>query len=748
MNSENFIKIISTFADNPLNVQYTKGEFIAEIRGEVISAQLRVINDNLFVFENSEKTEAKLWIKNRIAELPLLAERIIDYIPYCENFVDSSGRFLGNDNIKDEGDDVDSCINTLTQKLQTDIPDVTNVMYLTSDAGDGKTTIINQLAVNQAKKFKKRESNWLLVPIPLGGRPFLRFDDIVVASLVNTLRFRYLYYESFIELIKLGLIVPAFDGFEEMFMQSSTGEALTATGELINRLDSRGSILIAARKAYFDYKSFSIQAKLYDSIRESVIFSKLEISRWGKEQFIQYASKRAYKNAANIYNTVVTGLRNSNHSILTRPILVKQLLDVIDEKNINTISSQLGRVVDYFPLFIHEIINREASQKWIDTSGSPQKPLISIENHYNLLALLAEEMWQNNTNILQEQVIDFLAEMYCEQVGFNNHILRQVKERLKQHALIVKPKTNVPAYKFDHDEFFNFFLGIDIANNIKQKKYNNIKNILRKGIVTDSAIQSAVSMLKGLEHHEIINVLEHCMYGENRYSYIKENIGNITIRLLQNRQCSKIITLHEYVFPIDSFVCTNLHNIIFNDCYIQGSSLDHSVLAECTFNNCQIDRLEINSNTQFSNVSIDNCVISMVYDLELDKGYYDSCTIETFLTKKHITFIDKTVTCQKIQTIQNDEDLELTEKALRRFIRSNTPINDTIFLVRLGNKGEYFIKNILKDLVKVHILRELPYTGQGQKRRYKLNVQFKDIERALTQSRGSYRNFLEFFSSK
>ena len=45
-------------------------------------------------------------------------------------------------------------------------------------------------------KFKRRECQWLLVPISLGSRLFMAFDDIVVAELTNRFRFS-MYYDAF-----------------------------------------------------------------------------------------------------------------------------------------------------------------------------------------------------------------------------------------------------------------------------------------------------------------------------------------------------------------------------------------------------------------------------------------------------------------------------------------------------------------------------------------------------------------------
>ena len=83
----------------------------------------------------------------------------------------------------------------------------------------------------------------------------MRFDDVIIGALVNRLRFPMLYYEAFIELVKMGAVVPALDGFEEMFVEGSAGDAISALGNLVNTLQSSGTVLIAARKAYFEYRS-------------------------------------------------------------------------------------------------------------------------------------------------------------------------------------------------------------------------------------------------------------------------------------------------------------------------------------------------------------------------------------------------------------------------------------------------------------------------------------------------------------
>ncbi len=94
----------------------------------------------------------------------------------------------------------------------------------------------------------------------------MRFDDIIVGTLMNRLRFNVLFYDSFVELVRLGAIVPALDGFEEMFVEGSSGDAISALGNLMQAMQSSGAAVIAARKAYFQFKNLRAQTRLLDSM--------------------------------------------------------------------------------------------------------------------------------------------------------------------------------------------------------------------------------------------------------------------------------------------------------------------------------------------------------------------------------------------------------------------------------------------------------------------------------------------------
>jgi len=749
LNIADFKRVISSFADKPTDLDLNKGNLITEIRGELIQAKIITKDGVLFVDEDGVTDTAMNWIKNRIACLPLLAERILDYTSEDNSFVNPSGRLLDELEYDPEEKEVEieQTIGKLVDVLGRKIPGTTSVVYLTSDAGEGKTTLINHLAIEQAKNFKQKKSDWLLLPIPLGGKPFLRFDDIIIASIVNNLRFRLFYYDSFIELVRLGFIVPAFDGFEEMFMQSSTNEALTATGSLINKLNSAGSVLIAARKAYFDYKSFSSQAKLLDTIHSSVSFARFSIERWNKEQFIEFAEKKNCENAEEIYDVASKKLNGPSHSILTRPVLVKQLIEVFQNINdIEELVANLDSVNDYFPTFVNAIIEREAKFKWIDRSGNS---ILNVEQHYDLLAFVAEEMWINSSDSLKDSLLEVISEMYSEQNKLDLQIARDVKERIKQHALLIRTDPNNPSFRFDHEEFYEFFLGIAIANNIINNRIYETKSLLKKTSLPFKTVESVVARIKGQskKHENMISFLDLVTKGENQFSYVKENAGNILIRLLSYESFSHV-DIANYELSINSLLAINISNVSFSNCHFQNTSLHASKFINCIFTKCQFDRIEIHDTTSFSSVRFVDCEISIVYDSNKDKGFYEKFLIEQYLKNLSVVFETSREIEQTNETpeIKEDEDLILTEKALRRFIRSNTPINDTIFKMRLGSRADHFFKKILPDLIERKIIIELEYMGHGQMRRFKLGVSFAKIDAAFSSCKGSYISFLGCFN--
>ncbi len=499
MQFDDFRRIVTCFADHVDDVDTSQGELLVQIRDETISARLHQRPKGLIVEEDDQRLSAESWIVNRVARVPLLAERICSYVSPPPCFVKPSGHFLDQPESSDEDSAREDVVETLIEMLGRGTAGTTSVVYLTSDAGEGKTSLIDFLAVEQAKAYKAGRSDWLLVPIPPGGRTFLRFDDVVVSALVNRLRFQLLYYEAFLELVRLGVLVPAFDGFEEMIVEASSGEAVSALGHLVASLRSAGTLLVAARKAYFDYHSFGSQSRLFDGIgsRGNAAFSRVSLNRWDRNAFMEYARRRDVRAPDALFDAAAERL-GSEHPVLTRAVLATRLVDVAGDDDLPGLLNRLGPdPQDYFHEFVGGLVEREAGLKWLDTSGDPPRAILTDEEHHELLAMLAQEMWLSATDELKTDVIGILVEMFADATEKTAAVKRQIGERIKQHALlVVRTSFGRKALAFDHEDFRLFYLGRALGRMLVEGDHAAIRSAMEKGAFPASAVSEAVSAVR------------------------------------------------------------------------------------------------------------------------------------------------------------------------------------------------------------------------------------------------------------
>jgi hypothetical protein len=287
-------------------------------------------------------------------------------------------------------------------------------------------------------------------------------------------------------------------------------------------------------------------------------------------------------------------------------------------------------------------------------------------------------------------------------------------------------------------------LGISIANKINSNQLSEIKNIFRRSLFPQQTNESLIQKLKSssLDIIKIKSLFDSIIKGEGQTSFVRENVGNLIVRLINNEEINDF-HISNYELSENSLKSINIKNVIFENCHIQNTSLNTSAITNCVFSNCYFDRLEFNELDKIINVKFLECEVSSIYDNIKDKGFYDPFTIKRYLSQRGIIIEDQ----KPVEEIEkeDDEDLELTEKALRRFMRSNNAINDNIFRLRLSNKADYFFKNILPVLLDHKILTELGYLGHGHQRRFKLGVTFTKIEEALKNSKGRYENFINQF---
>jgi hypothetical protein len=758
MQIDEFKMVISTFADPGTEMLFEKSSILFSVNGDVINAQIFAKYGDIYVDDGSGQAPANIWIIKRLANLPLLAARLKDRIAPTDNFVSPSAKILPSLEIHPEGTVVSSedALNSTFDVLNDRSPLETSVIYITSDAGEGKTSLINEMAREQAKRFAEGKADWLLVPIPLGGRHFLRFDDITVGALQNRYRFPFLYYNSFLALVRMGVIVPAFDGFEEMFVENSSGEALSAMGLLVGALNSTGAVVVAARKAYFEFENLKAQEKLYDTISSySVGFGKIELSRWSDKQFLEYCEKRNIPNSRKIYDCVKERL-GADHSLLTRPVLVKRLVDIASESS--SLESFLEKIqtsgADFFSVFVRGIIEREATDKWVDRSGELGLPLLGVDEHCELLSYVAMEMWDARVDYLKRDLLDFVSDFFSETKRKTSQQAMQIRERLRGHALLISSPNYASAVEFDHDEFRLFFLGEGIAEQLKplsERAKSVVLGILRKGVLPEHSQLAFIRAIKRDQNFDCVQAAKFIIEVgalDGQASYTQENCTSLFVHLIRGIDATGL-KVKNLAFGVDALRDCNLINITFENCYFSQSSLEATTLKDCIFLQCKFGQISLFNSTTIQNSKFDNCIIDALHLAERRLDIWDPVNIQTHLEQLGATFdfqrqIDLTYDTTT-QTV--DEELQDFEKILRYFMRS-THISESVIQIRLSHRGNWFIANSLPTLLEVGVFCEIENRGGNTQRRFGLGQPLEKLNAAISSAQGSYAKFISIFRSQ
>jgi len=754
-----FKRALTAFADEPSDVDVRLGKVVAQVRDDLIDVTIRYsLNESreLEVIENGQPYSARVWLINRVARLPQLADRIIasTSIPPAlaaqSPFVVPSGSLSRDLSVTldlNGEEHVPDAVAALLSKASNSLPGATSVLYVTSDAGEGKTTVINKAARLQAKHYKEKTASSLIVPIPLSGRAFLTFDDAVIAALVNKLRFNYLYFDAFVQLVRMGAIVPAFDGYEEMLVEGSRGEAVSALGNLVQSLDSTGTVFIAARKAFFEYLSFKTQAKLLDAIGDrSASFSRLELSRWTKDQFCEYGERRAADNPEEIYATVAARL-GPEHPLLTRAVLVRRLFDVAavgaDRAKLTELLGSNPH--DYFYTFVEAIVKREASEKWLfKVAGDVMEPLLDIQEHHQLLSQIAQEMWQSSTTSLRYDVLDVLVDLFAEGRKKSAVAIRQIKERLKQHSLLAADTSRGQALSFDHEDFQNFYLGEALGLLLSKLSRAELQAFLSVNLVPIATVEQAVQYLvrHKVDLNAVLGTISAINESETGFSFCKENCGAVAMRIAECIPSrDRTLLLSGMLFSTGALAGRTLFRVSFEGGHFQPTSISKSKLAEVEFKACEFERLEVDAGKQLVGCTFTGCRVESLLSTARDEQTFDPALISEWLRQSGARIGDDEAPAQQ-QVHAPDERTVLLGRFLRVFLRT-TYVDEEYVRLRLG-KGfaSLFLDEVLPALLSSRVLEEVQWKGQGIQRRYRLLVPMSAVNQALERSRGSFDGFL------
>lgn len=752
MTAESFIKILKAFADRPDDIESVQGEFLIQVQNDVLAFRTRLVSGSLSVIEDDREQSAEDWIADRLANLPQLARNILDYIPKEEYYIEPWGTLTKVHSEYENGGDDNRPLISMHGAVTDYINDYsgigTAVLYITSEAGEGKTTFIDHLTREYARNYidrKHPERMKLIVPIQLGGRSFLRLDDMVVGYIANRLRFRRFYYEGFLELVKLGFIIPAFDGFEELFVRGIGGEAVSALGSLISELDSTGILLVAARKAYYEISNFVVQARIMDSLDgKYAYFDHLTVRKWSKKQFTEYLGKRAIADPDAVYTSLTTLLRSEDHPVVTRAMLVRRIADLLEQGFTAEIIFE-SNTTSYFREIIDASIKREINEKWLTQDDIP-KPILSLEEHYNLLAEIANEMQTSNTSVMTLEGLNIVTKLFCEKYNIEKSMAEEIVRRVKDYPLLRLLDQRSKLFSFDHEEYRNFFIGVNIYNILLSATPTILRSVLKASSLAQQSLDTVVLYLREKDGviERSLDILYDTYTMEMSYSYVKENIEMLVAMIfrgstVQNRQ------LEQMNIPMDVFEGTTLRNMVFDKCIFINAVISGTSLHACRFNGCEIDAMTIKNENKVNDTFFYRTKVYQLLSRD-NREHRDPGAIEAELQRLGVVTLTEEherTTCDPVQ----EEELIQTVKVLHIFMRTTTIYMDKIEKA-LGVKANTFVRNVLPVLLSEGILKDVKLKSGTKARQLQLSVRMAEIDNAVRESKGCFKEFVRVLRNK
>ncbi len=409
---------------------------------------------------------------------------------------------------------------------------------------------------------------------------------------------------------------------------------------------------------------------------------------------------------------------------------------------------------DFFSVFVRNIIEREANEKWLDRVGQGEfiSPLLTVEEHCELLSSVALTMWGSKVEYLTNDHLELAIELFNEDMRKNSHQIQQIQKRILGHALLVLSQSAANAVQFDHDEFRLFFLGEGIAQQIRlmdKRAKADIWGVFRRGILPLQAQQAlirAISRNNKLNRLQVVQFFLDVATMDVQASYTQHNCSDVVIHMLSELECDGL-EVKNMAFGSDALRDKKLSGINFIDCYFPSSSLELTNINKCKFINCNFDKLSLFNSTTIEQVKLDNCKVESLELKDQDYQLWMPSDIQAQLQKIGFSApIPETSESTSGSDPELDQNLRDMDKILRYFMRS-THIGENVILIKLGHRGKEFIEYSLPKLIDYGVLEEIDNRGGTNQRRFRLGISLRIIHEAITLAKGSFENFLEHITN-
>lgn len=477
---------------------------------------------------------------------------------------------------RDDSESTAPAVNLLADLLEHENETATRVIMLTGAPGAGKTYILRELVRRQADKYVRGKTTRLLLYVDAQGRALARLDEALATELQD-LKVG-LTYHSIPVLARLGLLVPVIDGFDELLGVSGYDDAFSSLASLLDQLEGRGQLLVSARSVYYEEEFLS----RVDDSDQSWQHTPVRVIGWGEDDQEKYLDEwikkeRLSDGKAAMLRERIKVFSGDNRDLAEKPLFFTRVVDLLNRNPAFAVGN------DLLQKLANDYLSREQDEKLLDRYS---RHLLTKSQLERLMCELAEEMWNQDTRVLDHRSAREVAEYVVADEGLSEAAQRTVIERTPSLAFLSSggdAKSGTGA--FEHELFFFYFLGKVIAARLASAE-GDMRIVLSRSAlpedVTDRVAKELSADARGRLRELLARLVEAGRTEWHRMTQVRENAGLLVMALFRDRDEVEECTVESVVFPGSSLASVRLTGCVFRNVTVRRTDLTSTRFTDCT----------------------------------------------------------------------------------------------------------------------------------------------------------------------
>lgn len=718
---------ILTFADdaNDINFDLKNGSLQFMRLNQVMDVKiLQDDNQNVVIEYNEQSLPYKTFLAKYLGNLDLMARRIKEKHKDLGDDIYIDGRaVLTTEDFmeKDKG-----ALEILDFECNRKVSTGSKICFVTANAGHGKTHLLRRYTFETAEKYQKNECNYIFLHIDLRGYDLRKLDEVIMYEVAGVLRMPGIYTNSIITLMKNGLIILGVDGFDELAVETEGEKAVGSFSNLVKSLDGMGTLIAASRRTFFNTQDYLAHKGIFDDVTSvSCYFDELKLMNWGEKECMEYLSYYTSSPKTDFDNILGYLGHKKDNPLIERPFLFTNIVKYAYQDN-QTSAYDFLRQGNASEQGIERIISafiRREVEKWNNSNLKEKKEYLSFEQHEELLADVAIEMWRSQRDYISLDILEFDLSMLLDEWHVLPTLHPDIIKLAKSHAFLVADSHGDLFRRFDHDEFRNYFVArgmskfINIA--VKNDSPVGVKKLMAIGAFPESVAQYVAHFLGRDVKMKFLDGMMREVRNEYKTTYVLNNMGTFVPYLLHNESLKdKMLIDSRLIFSSLVFEDKTLANILFKNCTFVNICFRRTKMRDVEFSQCSFTEISFyeNSDMEFTNVVVHNdCEISKItiYDGNNEIKYeeYAPKNIKQRLLKYGIER-DPDVTNTEEEGLQINYESKFrkaTKRFLNKFIKANLQYeknlkDDPIYYSRYY---DLYMTEIIPLMEKYNIIRSI-----------------------------------------